>query len=144
MTATAASAPSTTRRSSPGRVALWALQVLLFAIFVFAAYGKVTLEPMTVAGFDAMGLGAPGAVIIGVLEILGAVGLLVPRMAGLAAACLVALLVGAVVLSAVFMGFGPLLLIPGVTLVLVGVVAVARRREVAGVPAFLGELAGRA
>lgn len=136
MTAVNAPAPSTTRRGTPGRVALWALQVVLFAIFVFAAYGKVTLEPMTVAGFDAMGLGAAGAVVIGVLELLGAVGLLVPRIAGLAAACLVALMVGAVVVT-LAAGLGAMVAIPAVVLVLVSVVAVARRREIREVPALL-------
>ena len=144
MTALAAPAPATTSsRTGAGRIALWVLQGVLASVFLFAAWGKVTLDPMTVAGFDAMGLGATGAVVIGVLESLGALGLLVPRMAGLASAALVALMIGATVLSAVFLGFGPLLLIPGVTLLLVAVVAVARRHEVRDVPAFLGSLRSR-
>jgi uncharacterized membrane protein YphA (DoxX/SURF4 family) len=139
-TPTSATAP---RRTGAGRIALWVLQVVLAAVFLFAAWGKITLDPMTVAGFDAMGLGATGAVVIGVLETLGAIGLLVPRIAGLASAALVALMIGATLLSAVFFGFGPLLLIPGVTLALVAVVAVARRREVREVPAFLAGLRPR-
>lgn len=144
MTALATPAPAiTSRRPGAGRIALWALRVVLAAVFLFAAWGKVTLDPMTVAGFDAMGLGATGAVVIGVLESLGAIGLLVPRVAGVAAAALVALMIGATLLSAVFFGFGPLLLIPGITLALVAVVAVARRQDVRGLPALLRGLAPR-
>ena len=144
MTALATPAPAiNSRRPGAGRIALWALRVVLAAVFLFAAWGKVTLDPMTVAGFDAMGLGATGAVVIGVLESLGAIGLLVPRVAGVAAAALVALMIGATLLSAVFFGFGPLLLIPGITLALVAVVAVARRQDVREVPALLRGLAPR-
>src|SRR5690606_18280981 len=47
--------------------------------------------------FDAMGVGAWFPVTIGVLELLGAVALLVPRLTGLAALAFTALMTGAVV-----------------------------------------------
>ena len=61
-----------------------------------AALPKLTADPMTVAGFTAMGFGATGMFVIGLLEVAGAIGLLIPRLTGLAALCLVALMIGAV------------------------------------------------
>jgi len=129
MTATTAPA-ATTHRSRAGRWTLLALQVVLAALYVFSGLGKVSLEATVVAGFTAMGIGPAGTVTIGVLELLGAVGLLIPRLAGLAATAFVALMIGAVVITAATLG-GGMVLVPAVVLVLVAVVAWARRRETA-------------
>jgi uncharacterized membrane protein YphA (DoxX/SURF4 family) len=80
-------------------VALWALQIITAGVFVMAAVPKLTADPMAVAGFTAMGFGVAGMYIIGALEVAGAVGLLIPRLTGLAAACLVALMIGAVTVT---------------------------------------------
>ena len=128
-TATVHPAPSTTRPRA-ARIALVTLQVLLAAIYVFSGLGKVTLEATTVAGFAAMGIGPAGAATIGVLELLGAAGLLIPRIAGLAATALTALMIGAVVITAVTIG-GAMILVPAVVLVLDVTVAWVRRHETA-------------
>jgi uncharacterized membrane protein YphA (DoxX/SURF4 family) len=121
---------TTTGRSRAGRWALVALQVLLAALYVASGLGKVTLEATVVAGFTAMGIGPGLTVTIGVLELLGAVGLLIPRVAGLAATAFVALMIGAVGITAATLGVG-MILVPAVVLVLVAVVAWARRHETA-------------
>jgi len=118
------SSTTTTRRA--GHVALWVLQVLLAATYVLSASGKLAADPMQVAGFDLMGLGAAGMYVVGAAELLGAIGLLIPRLTGLAALCLVALMIGAVTLTAVFVG-GAMIAIPAVVLALVAVVAWGRR-----------------
>jgi uncharacterized membrane protein YphA (DoxX/SURF4 family) len=130
MAATTASTPTTTRRSRARRWILLALQVLLALLYVASGLGKVTLEATVVTGFAAMGIGPGLTVTIGVLELLGAVGLLVPRVAGLAATAFVALMVGAVVITAATLGVG-MILAPALVLVLVAVVAWARRHETA-------------
>ena len=130
----------------PGRaanVALWVLQVLTAAVFVFAAVPKLTADPMAVAGFTAMGLGTTGMYIIGTLEILGAVALLIPVLCGLAALCQVALMIGAVITTLVFFGAGPLLITPAVVLVVVSVIAWARRRRTADLVALIRRYARR-
>lgn len=129
MTATAA--PTTARparRVRPAHVALWVLQVLLAVLFLFSASGKFAADPTTVAGFEVMGLGGPGMYAIGVLEVLGAIGLLVPRLTGLAALGLVALMTGAVILTVVFVG-AAMAVVPGPVLVLVAIVAWGRRES---------------
>lgn len=104
------------------------LQVLLAAVYLFSAVGKISLEPMVVAGFAMMGIGTAGTVAIGVVELAAAVGLLVPRLAGLAATGCVALMTGAVIITASTLG-GAMILVPAVVLVLVAVVAWVRRHE---------------
>ena len=130
MSATTASDPTTTGHLRARRWALLALQVLLALLYVASGLGKVTLEATVVAGFTAMGIGPGLTVTIGVLELLGAVGLLIPRIAGLAATAFVALMVGAVGITAGTLGVG-MILVPALVLVLVAVVAWARRHETA-------------
>lgn len=132
-TTTATTAPTTAPsidRPRTRRWALGALQVVLAAVYVFSGFGKVTLDPTVVAGFAVMGIGPAGSVTIGVLELLAAVGLLIPRIAGLAATGCVALMVGAVTITAVTLG-GAMILVPAVVLVLVATVAWARRDDTA-------------
>ena len=64
MTTTTIAATTRTMSRAAG-VGLWTLQVLLAAVYAFSAFGKLTAEAQNVAGFQAMGLGAPGMYIIG-------------------------------------------------------------------------------
>ncbi len=132
MTTTAAT--TTARRAA--HVALWVLQVLLAATYLSSAFGKLTADPLQVAGFELMGLGTGGMYAIGVLEVLGAIGLLIPRITGLAALGLVALMIGAVILTAVFVG-GAMVAIPGTVGVLVAIVAWGRRQSTADLVALV-------
>jgi uncharacterized membrane protein len=127
MTRTIASAtPTRTRRSA--HIALWVLQVLTAAVFVFAAIPKVTADPMAVAGFAAMGIGTAGMHVIGILEIAGAIALFIPRLAGLAGLAFVALMIGAVTSTLVFVG-PSMVALPAVVLVASAVIAYGRRRS---------------
>jgi uncharacterized membrane protein YphA (DoxX/SURF4 family) len=130
MSAIATAPAPSTHRSRAARAALITVQVLLAAIYVFSGLGKVTLQATTLAGFAVMGIGPAGAATIGVLELLGAAGLLIPRIAGLAATALTALMIGAVVITAITIG-GAMNLVPAVVLVLDAAVAWARRHETA-------------
>ncbi|ALE77647.1 DoxX family protein [Pseudonocardia sp. ICBG1122] len=124
-----ASTTSATGRPRAATVGLWVLQVLLAAVFVMAALPKVGADPVAVAGFDLLGLGTVGMVVVGWLELAGAVALLVPRLCGLAAVCQVALMVGATAVTVVLMP--AMVAFPALTLVAVCVVAWARRRDTA-------------
>jgi uncharacterized membrane protein YphA (DoxX/SURF4 family) len=124
MTAIAASRPTATRRVA--NVGLWTLQVLLAAVYAFSAAGKLSAEAQNVAGFEAMGLGTTGMYIIGALELAGAIAMFVPRLTGLAAACFVALMAGAVIIT-LAIGGGALAAIPATVGVVAAVVAWGRR-----------------
>ena len=125
MTTTATGSTTTARAANIG---LWVLQVILAAVYLMAASTKLTSDPMTVAGFEAMGLGTTVMYIIGVLEVAGAIALFVPRLTGLAALCFVALMIGAVGFTLASVG-GAFVAIPAVVGVLAAVVAWGRRHS---------------
>lgn len=75
---------------------IWALQLALAAVFAFTATRKFMGHPIPVATVEALGAGQWLRIAIGVAELAGAIGLLVPRLAGLAASCLALLMLGAV------------------------------------------------
>ena len=113
-----------------GNVALWCLQVLCAGVFVMAAIPKLTADPQAVAGFAALGLGTTGMYVIGALELAGAIGLLIPRLAGPAGLGLVALMIGAVLSTLLLVG-AAMVAFPLAVLVLVAIIAWGRRRSTA-------------
>ncbi len=125
-TETAPSARTWTRRATS--TALWALQVMTAGVFVMAALPKLTGDPMAVAGFTAMGLGTTGMYVIGALEVAGAIGLLIPRLTGLAALCQVALMIGAVTITLLMFGVS-MVATPAVVGVFAAIIAWGRRRS---------------
>jgi putative oxidoreductase len=129
--AEAMSIPSSTRTPSraPGVIA-WIVQILAAMFFTYAAIGKLTgSNAMAVEAFEQIGLGQWLLVTVSVLELLGAIGLLVPALAGLAGLCLAVLAAGAVVVELVVIdGGSPAAALVG--LALATIVAVLRRRTI--------------
>jgi putative oxidoreductase len=91
-TATAALAPS-----GKINVVMWVLRVLMGAFFLFAAFNKLTSNPMMVQNFDTIGLGQWFRYFTGAVEVVGAVALLTPAVSGFGALLLLAVDVGAFV-----------------------------------------------
>jgi uncharacterized membrane protein len=90
MTATTTAATPTRRR------VLWTVQILVGLFFVVAsAAPKLFGEPYAVAIFDEIGAGDWFRYAIGLVELAGGIGLLVPRLAAAAAVGLVGLMIGA-------------------------------------------------
>lgn len=114
-------AENSTGRGRVGNVVLWALQVLLAAIFVMAAVPKFLGDPTMVATFEAVGVGQWLRYVTGAGEIAGAIGLLVPRLTGLAALGLVGVMIGATVTN--LLTAPPLAVVTLVLGVLLGLVA---------------------
>ena len=84
---------------------LWTLQALLAVLFVFAGTAKLMMDPVELAAQSHMS--ATFLHFISVCEILGAIGLIVPQLTGiapkltpLAAGGLIVIMVGATVLTA--------------------------------------------
>ena len=124
MTATTVTPARTTSRAA--NIGLRTLQVLLAVVYAFSAFGKLSADAQNVAGFQAMGLGNAGMYIIGTLELAGAIAMFIPVLTGLAAACFVALMVGAVI-ATLAIGGGVLAAIPATVLVVAAIVAWGRR-----------------
>jgi putative oxidoreductase len=88
---------------------LWVLQALLALQFAMAALAKMGGDPTMVEMFATIGIGQWFRYVIGALEIAGAIGLLIPRLSGLAALGLVCLMVGASLTNLFVLGTSPLL-----------------------------------
>jgi hypothetical protein len=114
--------------------ALWIIQGLMALLFLFAGGMKLVL-PIAEMTKD---MALPGAFLrfIGVAEVLGGLGLILPGLTGiqpaltpLAAAGLVIIMIGATVISFVTGGFAAAL-IPLVVGFLLGFIAYGRRQQV--------------
>ncbi|CAN7629573.1 DoxX family protein [Bosea sp. LjRoot90] len=78
------------------RIGLWTVKALLAAIFAAAGGAKLAGLPMMVENFATIGLGQWFRYLTGALELSGAIGLLVPALAGFAALMLTTVMVGAI------------------------------------------------
>jgi uncharacterized membrane protein YphA (DoxX/SURF4 family) len=86
-------------RAAPRRgvnLALWALQGLLGLAFVLIGTTKLAGAEQAVQLFDDIGAGQWFRYVVGALEVAGGVGLLIPRLAGLAGLGLAGVMAGAV------------------------------------------------
>jgi uncharacterized membrane protein YphA (DoxX/SURF4 family) len=107
----------------------WIFQVLGAGLFLNFGFGKVTgSNAAAVDTFTQIGLGDWFRVAIGSLEILGAIGLLIPLFAGLAAVCLAVLTIGATVVT-LMLGAGSVTA-PLMCFAVVAIVAILRRRSI--------------
>src|SRR5215208_7861493 len=88
-------ARATSRRHAVNIFALWVLQAVLALMFAMAGFAKVGGDAAMVEMFATIGIGQWLRYLVGTLEIAGALGVLVPRVSGLAALGLVCLMVGA-------------------------------------------------
>ena len=124
-------APTRTTRASgrAANVATWIVQVVVGLQFVFGGGLKLSGSPVMVDLFSDIGAGQWLRFVVGALEVAGGIGLLIRPLCGLAAAGLVAVMVGAVVTNVAIINENPTL--PAVYLVLLAVIAYRRRDKTA-------------
>ncbi|WP_035697451.1 DoxX family protein [Glycomyces tenuis] len=67
-------------------ITVWVAQALFAAFFVFASVPKILGDDANVASFEQIGAGQWFRVVTGLVELAGAIGLVVPRLSSLAAA----------------------------------------------------------
>ena len=127
-TAVTVTAAHSRARRRAATVALWCAQAALAVQFLVAGALKVTGDPLMVDMFADIGAGQWLRFAVGALELAGALGLLVPRLAGTAALGIAALMTGAVVTNVVVLQTGPA--VPIALLLAGALVAAARRHEV--------------
>ncbi len=107
-------------------VVLWSLTLLLGVLFLVAGGTKLAASESQLAGFIRWGYPAWFLYVVGFVEAAGAIGLLVPRLAGLSAVLLGGTMVGAALTHLVH-GERSAVPVPLVLLCLLGAVAYARR-----------------
>jgi putative oxidoreductase len=99
------------REARPRRLTsllLWAVQILLAALFLFvAAVPKLKGSQFEMEQFAHIGAGQWLRYFVGTAELAGAIGLLTPWLAGLAAAGLAADMAGATIINAVVLHSNP-------------------------------------
>lgn len=106
-------------------IVAWILQILLAGLFVMSSLPKLTGDAETIANFERWGMPGKMYLVIGAFELLGAIGLVIPRLAGLAAAGLILIMAGALVthLTHNEMSMAP---VPLVVMILLGAVVYLR------------------
>ena len=117
-----------TRGTATGRplnVLLWCVQALLAFVFVNASWAKLMGMPEMVALFDAVGVGQWFRYLTGILELTGAILIMVPRTRRIGAALLAAIMLGALT-AHLFILHVPITT-PGVLLLMSGFVVWGRR-----------------
>ncbi|MFJ5258984.1 DoxX family protein [Streptomyces sp. NPDC088387] len=131
-------AESPTARGRRARIALRGLQVLLALFFAVAsALPKLTAHASAADSFHEMGWGSAGMYAVGVLELAGAIGLLIPVTQSVAAMGLSALMVGAFVVQVVYFG-GEYAATPLILIVPLALIAWARRGQNVELARLLG------
>jgi uncharacterized membrane protein YphA (DoxX/SURF4 family) len=129
-------APRSERGSERGKggkanVVLWVLQVLIALAFLTAAIGKLTANSSTVHTFDQIGFGHWFMYLMGILELAGTIGILIPRLCGLAALAFVGLMIGAFITELAISASTGNVLVPVIYLIPVAIVAWGRRDRTA-------------
>lgn len=76
-------------------VVSWVFQILLAALFIMMGAQKLMGEAEVTTNFARWGLPGFMLFVIGALEVAGGIGLLIPKLAGLAATGLIGIMVGA-------------------------------------------------
>ncbi|MFC8229251.1 DoxX family protein [Streptomyces sp. NPDC057287] len=140
-TATASPAVRTPRRRAAS-VALTGARVVLALFLGFSAVAKLVAHASAVESFDRMGWGSGAMYVIGGLELAGALALLVPLLAGVAAVALAGLLAGASVVQLTLLD-PPNAVMPALLVVLALLIARDRRARTAELFALLRGLAPR-
>ena len=109
-TGAAGQTPSTTAttRKRLLSIALWTLQVVLALTFAMAGFAKVGGDAAMVEMFATIAIGQWFRYLVGALEIAGALGVLVPRLSGLAALGLLCLMAGATLTNVFVLHTSPL------------------------------------
>lgn len=110
-------------------IASWAVRIVLAAQFAFGGALKLAADPQMTTMFDAIGGGPGMRVLVGVCEVSGAVGLLVPGLARWAAICLAALMTGAAVTNVAILQTNPVLPLAFLALALIVVVTLRPARS---------------
>ena len=83
--------------SGPRKIGLWALRILVAGLFLLPGFMKLIGQPMMVQEFETVGLGQWFRYATGVIEVIGAIMVLIPPVSALGGCLLLLVDVGAFV-----------------------------------------------
>ncbi|WP_326764981.1 DoxX family protein [Streptomyces sp. NBC_01591] len=135
---TPAAARSGTRSEGPGRgaLALTVARVVLALFLGFSAFAKLIAHESAVESFDRMGWNRFAMYTIGGLEMAGAIALLIPVLAGVAAIALCGLMAGASIVQLTLLDRANAIM-PALLIVLFVLIARERRDRTATLVALV-------
>jgi uncharacterized membrane protein YphA (DoxX/SURF4 family) len=116
-------------RAKARNIIVWVLSILAAALFIFAAIPKLIGMQAMVDQFNVVGLGQWFRYFTGTIELVGAIGLLIPRTGRLAALLLSLVMIGAFV--AILSRLGGPWWFPLVVLFILLVIARIRKNQLA-------------
>ena len=108
------------------RIGAWTLQGILGAAFLAAGFAKLAGVPFMVDIFEQIGLGQGFRIVTGVVEVTGAVALLIPGLASVGALWLGGTMVGAVATHVFVLHSSPA---PAIVLGILNALVVYLRRD---------------
>lgn len=117
-----------TRGAATGRpldILLWCVQAFLAFVFVSASWAKLMGKPEMVALFTAVGFGQWFRYVTGILELIGAVLIMVPKTRRIGSALLATIMLGALTAHLFILHVPPTT--PGVLFLISGFVVWGRR-----------------
>ena len=92
------------RTETASTIALWVLRAMMAGLFLFAGAMKLTGQPMMIAEFNQIGLGQWFRYLTGILEVAGAIALVLPRAAYYGALLLIVVMIGALIAHLTVLG----------------------------------------
>lgn len=112
-----------------GKILAWILTIFLLIVFTFAGGAKLFNNPAMAQEFSQIGLGQWFRYFTGILEVSGAIGLLIPSVRFWAALQIAAVMVGASVANVTVLHLPPMAGVTAVLLALALVLAWLRRPQ---------------
>jgi uncharacterized membrane protein YphA (DoxX/SURF4 family) len=116
------------------KIVFYILLVLATATFLFTAYDKLSGDPMAKAGFAVAHLPVWFMYFIGVCELLGAIGLWIPKLRKLAVAGLLVIMAGAIITTLIFVSIPMAILPVVVAIVLMIIVKMDKKKALGSMP----------
>jgi uncharacterized membrane protein YphA (DoxX/SURF4 family) len=89
-------------------ISLWILQILLAVAFLAAGLLKLKGQPEMVLAFDKIGWGSWFLYVTGILEVVAAIGLLIPRFIFYAALLVAVIMAAAIIFCITTLGQSPI------------------------------------
>ena len=106
---------------------IWTLRILLAALFLYQGIDKFSERRLWLRVFQEIGLGQWFRYFTGVVEILGALMLLIPKATLVAVGLLICTMIGALLVHVLVIGVGPQTVFVGILLLMLGTIGAKTR-----------------
>jgi putative oxidoreductase len=105
---------------------IWTMRILLAAVFLFEGIDKFSERRLWLRIFDEIGFGQWFRYFTGVVEISGALTLLIPKATLVAVGVLVSTMIGALLVHVLVIGVGPQTVVVGILLLMLCTIGATR------------------